>query len=188
MPPTLTNISQRYLLRHKIGDGGMGEVYAAFDRLTGALIALKRVLVAAHDLTFGTKPSEGDLRRVLAGEFRVLASLRHPHIISVLDYGFDADRVPYYTMTLVEDARTVVQAAPGLTLEGRVAAFAEMLQALAYLHRRGILHRDLKPGNVLVDKYGVVKLLDFGLATQDRALGSSGTLAYMPPELVQQQN
>ena len=167
----------------------MGEVYAAFDRLTGTTVALKRVLHAPQNLQFSTRfapQGQADLRRVLANEFRVLASLRHPHIISVLDYGFDDHHYSYYTMTLLDQPRTILQAADTFTLPESINTFAQMLQALAYLHRRGILHRDLKPGNVLIDEHNAVKLLDFGLATQENMLGVNGTLAYMPPEIIQQ--
>ncbi len=187
MPPTLIEVTQRYWLRDKLGEGGMGEVYAAFDRLTGTNVALKRVLVSPQNLLHSAPNAESvDLRRVLANEFRVLASLRHPHIISVLDYGFDAERFPYYTMTLLEKPRTIIESGQTFTLQESINTFAQMLQALAYLHRRGILHRDLKPGNVLIDLNDSVKLLDFGLATQENTRGSTGTLAYMPPEIIQQ--
>src|SRR3954447_6912586 len=159
-------ITRRYWLQDKLGEGGMGEVYAAFDRLTGTKVALKRVLHAPQDLLFSTRFAQEDpensiaaLQRVLANEFRVLASLRHPHIISVLDYGFDAHHYSYYTMTLIDAPLTITEAAQRFTIAECIQAFAQMLQALAYLHRRDILHRDLKPGNVLIDERNAVKLL-----------------------------
>ena len=107
-------VTRRYWLQHKLGEGGMGEVYAALDRLTGSPIALKRVLFTPQQLQFNTHftdTKEADLRRALADEFRVLSSLRHPHIISVLDYGFDGNQQPYFTMSLLENARTIREAA-----------------------------------------------------------------------------
>ncbi|MEO8395577.1 MAG: serine/threonine-protein kinase, partial [Chloroflexota bacterium] len=186
-------ITRRYWLQDKLGEGGMGEVYAAYDRLTGTKVALKRVLHAPQELVFSTRFAQEDtedtavdLQRVLANEFRVLASLRHPHIISVLDYGFDSDHYSYYTMSLINTPMTITDAARSFTVPESIQAFAQMLQALAYLHRRDILHRDLKPGNVLIDERNAVKLLDFGLASQDSVRSTTGTLAYMPPEMIQQ--
>lgn len=128
------------------------------------------------------------LRLTLAREFRLLSSLRHPNIISVLDYGFDDRLQPYFTMELLDQAESILHAAAPLPLEGKVDLLAQMLQALAYLHRRGVIHRDLKPGNVMV-ALGRVKVLDFGvsiLREQDTESGKLivGTLAYMAPELL----
>ncbi len=169
----------RYELYEKLGAGGMGAVYRAFDRLTGETLALKRVHLpdSAAAALFDTKP---DLRLILAREFGTLASLRHPNVISVSDYGFDDQRQPYFTLALVEQAQTSRD-----SVRGRVRLLVQMLQALAYLHRRGITHRDLKPSNVLVDQTGVVKVLDFGLAAVGVvAEGGAGTLAYLAPEIL----
>src|SRR5205823_6661840 len=105
----------------------------------------------------------------------------------VLDYGFDDERQPYFTMMLLENASNILDAGMGQPVEVRVHLLVQILQALAYLHRRGIIHRDLKPGNILVvgDQ---VKLLDFGLSSvQGQGYGiapgtTSGTIAYLAPE------
>jgi tetratricopeptide (TPR) repeat protein len=177
-------IGKRYQLHEKLGEGGMGAVYRATDRLTGQTVALKRVLLLDETTALVAHENTTDFRLTLAQEFKVLASIRHPHIISVLDYGFHG-KYPYVTMELVEQARSFVDAGQDATLERQVQLLIELLQALAYLHRRGILHHDLKPGNVLVTRGGQVKVLDFGLAAE---LGQkqeiSGTLAYMAPELL----
>jgi serine/threonine protein kinase/tetratricopeptide (TPR) repeat protein len=127
------------------------------------------------------------LRLLLTQEFQTLASVRHPNIIVVLDYGFDEDGHPYFTMELLEHARTIVRAAEGASVQQRVALLEQVLRALLYLHRRGLVHRDLKPANVLVVGEQV-KVLDFGLAVvleQARGFGQplAGTPAYMAPEL-----
>jgi len=99
-------VNGRYTLENELGGGGMGTVYRAYDRLTGKHVALKRVKLA-EDAAEGTTidySSMSDLFEALANEFQVLASLRHPHIIDVLDYGFDDTRQPYFTMSLVRDA------------------------------------------------------------------------------------
>jgi serine/threonine protein kinase/predicted ATPase len=134
-------------------------------------------------------PQTGDshqaMRLALAQEFRVLASLRHPCIISVLDYGFDEQQQPYFTMELLENPRDLRTAARGLPAQRQVSLLIKVLQALVYLHRREILHRDLKPQNVLV-RQGAVKVLDFGLAVNRGAVTElSGTISYMAPEMFQ---
>ncbi len=177
-------LGQRYHLRDVIGQGGMGIVYSALDRLTGQLVALKRVLVPTEQLLFNSRSGPIDLYLALAQEFQVLASLRHPHIISVLDYGFDADRQPYLIMDLLHGAQPIVQAGQGQPLIVQVKLLIQVLQALAYLHRRGIVHRDLKPENVLVVD-GQVKVLDFGLSLPvGQTSGVAGTLSYMAPEVL----
>src|SRR5690606_12374779 len=142
-----------------------------------------------ENLQFATKATSMDVEVALAREFRTLASLRHPHIISVLDYGFDETVQPYFTMELLENAQDIVEAGSVLSEDEQVELLVQVLQALAYLHRRGIVHRDLKPDNVLVSN-GQVKVLDFGLAVAQEYLKSAddvvaGTLAYMAPEVIQ---
>ncbi len=179
----------RYRLLELLGQGGMGKVYRAFDRLTGQCVALKQVLVDPQTLAFASRPRTNDtngLLLALAQEFRLLASLRHPHIISVLDYGFDAARQPYFTMELLEQPQTLLEAGHNQPLAVQLDLLIQTLQALAYLHRRGILHRDLKPENILVSQ-GRVRLLDFGLSVmrdQDKGGEVSGTLLYMDPEVL----
>ncbi len=182
-------IAGRYELQDPLGQGGMGIVHRAYDRLTRRSVALKQVTIPPKHLRFATVVGDShNFRLALAHEFRTLASLRHPNIISVLDYGFDGDRQPFFTMELLEDGQPLLRAAQGKPISERVELAAQILTALSYLHRRGILHRDLKPDNVLVVK-NEVRLLDFGLAMAEEARTAedeiSGTLAYLAPELLQ---
>src|ERR1700690_2016132 len=93
-------LGKRYLLQEPLGQGGMGIVYRATDRLTRQNVALKRVTTATDDLLFNTRGSSSDMRLSLAREFQMLATLHHPNIITVLDYGFDSERQPFFTMEL----------------------------------------------------------------------------------------
>lgn len=179
-------LNDRYILLEKLGSGGMGTVYRAADRLTSQIVALKQVSVEAGALSFGVETDQHDLRVSLAHEFQTLASLRHPNIISVLDYGFDEAGKPFFTMPLLVDAVDIRQAAEKVPLKSKLALIGQMLEALRYLHRQGIIHRDLKPGNVMVNTQGQVKLLDFGLAVEpEKVRGVAGTLAYLAPEILQ---
>lgn len=179
-------IGKRYQLVQEIGSGGMGTVYEVVDRLSGESIALKRVITLTRKSALGTITS-GDFRLSLAQEFKMLASLRHPNIISVLDYGFDLERQPYFTMELLRSASDVLAYGQTQPFREKIRIIINILQALAYLHRRGIIHRDLKPGNILVANTQV-KVLDFGLSVNKRDESQSdkpsGTLAYMSPEML----
>jgi serine/threonine protein kinase/tetratricopeptide (TPR) repeat protein len=172
------NIGKRYVVLGLLGSGGMGTVFRVRDRLSGQIVALKRVNSVSGSL-------EKKARVALAQEFRVMSSLRHPNIISVLDYGFNENSQPYITMTLLENAQPISQYAQTLALVDKINLLNQVLVALVYLHRRGILHRDLKPANVMVTN-GQVKVLDFGLAHQRETVNTAelgGTISYMSPEL-----
>lgn len=185
-PPAL---GQRYILHAPLGVGSMGIVYTATDRLTGATVALKRLSAAGERWRGDSTATDGTQPRVLlANEFQTLASLRHPNIISVLDYGFDAERNPFIIEELLPDPLSIRDAAVGKPLAAQVDLLLQVLRALAYMHRRGIIHRDLKPSNILVVG-AQVKVLDFGLAilrADAHKLDDSvsGTLAYIAPEIL----
>ncbi len=182
---------RRYILHNPLGKGGMGVVYRATDRLTGREVALKQVLTDIEVLGLNST-SMTDFRMALAREFKLSSSLRHPNIIQVLDYGFDSNQHPYFTMELLPTPQTILEAGLQQSLTGKVNLLVQTLYALAYLHRRGIVHRDLKPANILVADE-TVKVLDFGLSVvqgrqnqpqEDIVDTTAGTLAYMAPEIL----
>ncbi|MEM7800888.1 MAG: AAA family ATPase [Chloroflexota bacterium] len=178
----------RYILHDKIGKGGMGVVYRATDRLSGEMVALKQVTLFRdqQEQSENSSISFKDMRLALTHEFHTLATLRHPHIISVLDYGFDAETQPFFTMNYLPEAETILEAGRGKSIDEIVKLIRDLLQALAYVHRRGVLHRDIKPDNVLVSG-GDLRVLDFGLSIDDsrNGLSQAGTPLYMAPELIE---
>ena len=182
-------ITNRYQLLQKIGQGGMGVVYKAYDRLTGQTIALKQVLMAPSDFEFASRTNiHTDFSIMLAQEFRTLASIHHPNIINVLDYGFIEGNKPFFTMEYLDNAQNIIETGSNYTLNQKIGLIIQLLQALTYLHRRKIIHRDLKPDNVFVIN-GIVKTLDFGLAIIRRDSIPSqtdnlvGTIVYMALEI-----
>lgn len=185
-------VDNRYVLQETIGQGAMGLVYRAYDRLTGREVALKRLRVAIEHLQHGSRhttshhtETEKANLLALAREFRILSSLRHVNIIQVLNYGIEPDRKPYIVMDYLANAQNIKQASIKSTVKGKINLILQVLQALAYLHRHGIVHRDLKIDNVMVVN-GQVQVLDFGLSVdRQQAHGRSGTLTYMAPETIQ---
>jgi serine/threonine protein kinase len=175
-------LAERYELLEVIGRGGMADVHRAYDRLLSRPVAVKMLRENADD--------ETDRAR-FTSEARTLAGLSHSGLVMVLDAGILAER-PYLVMELVE-GRTLSQAcAEGpldLTLTGSVGV--QVAEALRYAHHQGVVHRDVKPGNVLLGDNDRVKLADFGIA---RLIGDTvrhtrtghaiGTAAYLSPEQV----
>lgn len=139
-----------------LGVGGMGEVFEA-RRADGsyegraAIKVLKRGMDSAAVLQRFTQ------------ERQALARLEHPNIARMLDAGLSADGLPYFVMEYV-DGQPIDVAVRALPLEYRIELFLQLADAVAYAHRNLLVHRDLKPGNVLVTQEGQVKLLDFGIA------------------------
>jgi serine/threonine-protein kinase len=175
----------RYDIVGEVGGGSVGVILEAIDRESGRRVALK-VPVDQHD------HAEIEL------EAEVTAKLDHPGIVPVYDRGYTDCGRPYYAMRFVRgrSLRDVLQSAPqdAWSRERLVAVVGEVAGALAYAHARGVVHRDLKPGNVLVGEGDDVYLADWGLARitpqsdvarpSPDTTGLIGTPGYLAPELL----
>ncbi len=139
-----------------LGSGGMGDVFEA-RRADGSYNGRAAVKLLKRGMD-----SVAVLRR-FASERQALARLNHPHIARLLDAGASEDGLPYFVMEFVAGL-PIDQAVRGLPLEARLNLFLQLADAVAHAHRNLLVHRDLKPGNVLVTSEGEVKLLDFGIA------------------------
>jgi tetratricopeptide (TPR) repeat protein/predicted Ser/Thr protein kinase len=175
-----------YRLLEEIGSGGMGVLYLARDEVLGRLVAVKL-------LTRMGASTEQRFRR----EAEIVASLDHPHIVDVFARGVE-DGVQYIAMRYIAGAdidrawRATSESADGSRtrrLDRLVAWIGDVARALHYAHEQGVLHRDVKPGNILVEDDHVY-VVDFGLATHAGGLELTrtgdrlGTLPYMPPEQI----
>ncbi|MEY2482983.1 MAG: eukaryotic-like serine/threonine-protein kinase [Verrucomicrobiota bacterium] len=167
---------------NEIARGGMGVVYQAREPHSGRIVALKCVL--AH---------QGDSDHALARfrrEAETAARLDHPHIVPIYQVGETADGFPYYTMKYATEG-SLLQARHPLLLHPResVQLMTKVARAVHYAHEQGVLHRDLKPGNILLDSRREPLVSDFGLARCEatssyltRSMASFGTPGYIAPE------
>lgn len=173
-----------YRIVEQVGRGGMGVVYRARDRLLERDVALKYL----------SAPSADCVDRLIR-EARVVSSLQHPGIVTI--YGFVADG-PCIAMEYVHGATLSSLLSVGAVSREQARQIGlELAEALHHAHRSGVVHADLKPANIMIDRQGRVKILDFGLArwrqvdalqtlsqSGDQLQKLAGTIPYMPPELL----
>ncbi|GAB4222741.1 MAG: hypothetical protein Kow0062_21340 [Acidobacteriota bacterium] len=177
---TVTRSLGRYTLESRLGAGGMAEVFRATDTVLGRTVAIKIVRAGAA--------SVDELRR-FRREARLLAGLDHPGIVPVWDFGED-DGASYFVMPYLGGGTLADRLAEGAVDPATAVAWiAQIADALDAAHAVGVLHRDVKPRNILLDERGAARLADFGLA---RALGATrltaaglmvGTPLYLAPEI-----
>ncbi|MEY2539684.1 MAG: eukaryotic-like serine/threonine-protein kinase [Verrucomicrobiota bacterium] len=170
-----------------IGRGGMGAVYKARQYILNRIVALKVMPPQAAD--------GGSIIHRFEREARSLARLSHPNVVAVYDFGL-ADNFPYFVMDFVDgpSLRQKLKSGPLIPSEA-VKLFLQLCDGLQHAHQSGVIHRDIKPGNLLVDKKGLLKIADFGLAKLNGDGASNewqtgdcrrmGTLGYMAPEQVE---
>ena len=176
----VNDVIDRYQILEKIGAGGMGTVYLAWDRDIEREVALKWLpAYFSQDEHFTER---------FKREARVVARLEHPHIVPIYDVGENEGR-PFIIMRLLKGGTLREQIGKqGFNLAALVKGLEEIGDALAAAHARHIIHRDIKPGNILFDENGAAFLSDFGIAkvldsaTQLTGSGFIGTPAYMSPE------
>src|SRR5262245_10691784 len=183
----------RYILGDTIGSGGMGEVIEAHDRQLGRDVAIKRMLAES--------PNDKAVQRFLR-EARIQARLDHPAVVPVHELGRDEEGRPYFAMKKLAGTTLRAILAVGDASRPRLLrAFADVCLAVERAHTRGVIHRDLKPDNIVLGDFGEVYVLDWGVAKilgdddddfADIASGSGedatrvgtrvGTVGYMAPE------
>jgi serine/threonine protein kinase len=191
IPPTLEEVARlfpQYEIFQIIGKGGMGAVYQARQLSLDRIVAIKLL------------PLEISVNRIFAERFRrearAMGKLSHPNIISVFEFGQTSEGHLFFVMEHVDGAmlHDFIHGSEEPLPPGEALGFIEQIcEALAYAHRKGIIHRDIKPTNVMVDRQGRVKVADFGLARIFDAASADqwgktmsgtimGTPDYMSPE------
>jgi membrane protein involved in colicin uptake len=177
----------RYELRRVLGKGAMGVVYEGFDPSLNRRVAVKTVLrsVVTDEETAASYSAR------FAREARAAGRLSHPHIVQVYDFGEEND-VAYLAMEFIQgrELRSCFEARQRFDATETVRIMGELLDALEFAHQAGVIHRDVKPANIMLDEQGRVKLADFGVARiqdgtdRSKSGGMVGTPAFMSPEQI----
>ena len=147
--------STKYTFVKDLGRGGMGAVCLAEDRELNRLVAVK--VLNTPDIT-------DDLRRRMIREAQIIAGLEHPGIVPVHDVGTLPDGRIFYAMKYVRGLRLDEYATQGASLRDRLRKFQAVCDAVAFAHAHGVIHRDLKPQNIMIGSFGEVLVLDWGVA------------------------
>src|SRR5271155_1162621 len=179
VPATEPQHIGRYRIEKVLGQGGFGLVYLAHDDQLQRLVAIK---VPHRKLVDHPEAAEAYLT-----EARTVANLDHPHIVPVYDF-CSTDEFPYYVVSKYIDGTDLATRLnqSRLSIHETVELVTTIAEALHFAHKQGLVHRDIKPGNLLLDNSGKPFLADFGLALRERDVGTgpryAGTPAYMSPE------
>jgi serine/threonine-protein kinase len=182
---TTETVLGRYRIVGELGRGAMGVVYRAIDPLLERLVAIKTINLAEA----GDNAAEFDAR--FQQEAKAAGRLAHPNVITVYDAGRAGD-VAFMAMELLEgrDLRGLMAGRPRLPVAEAIGIAAQVADGLAYAHERGVVHRDIKPGNIMILASGLAKIMDFGIArmraseVRTRTGVLLGSPKYMSPEQV----
>jgi serine/threonine protein kinase len=180
---TSVRIGERYLLEERIGVGAMGAVWRGTDELLNRTVAIKELIAAAEPHTAAGSDALAEAQQRLLREGRIGARLQHPHVISMFDVVVHDDR-PWLVMEYLPSRSLAAALAENGPMSPQVVADIgrQVADGLAAAHDAGVVHRDIKPGNVLLGDEGQVKITDFGVsrAVDDVQLTRTGLIAGTP--------
>ena len=173
----------KYEVLGVLGEGGMGIVYRAQDKRMGRQVAIKTVT--------GDFNSDPTMLERFYQEAEKTGRLQHPNIVTIYDLG-EQDGMPYIVMEMVDgqSLERLIRDVRTTPLLERLRIIEQVCSALGYAHRHNVIHRDVKPANIIVQRDGLAKLLDFGIAREEQRMGQGltrtgvviGTIPYMAPE------
>ena len=166
-----------YTIVKKLGEGGMGVVYAAIQKALDRKVAIKAIK-SGVEVSF-------DAKKKFYYEARITGDLDHPNIVPIHEIGTQDDGTLFYSMKMV-DGKPWQDAIGSRTRDENIEIFMKVCDAVAFAHSRNVIHRDLKPENVMIGAFGEVLVMDWGLAIQlpaKHSFSMSGTPAYMSPEM-----
>jgi serine/threonine protein kinase len=185
-----TDVAKRFDLRGRTGQGSMSKVFQAFDRTLGRTVCLKlldKAKTARFDLRFPglNKPSEGE----------ICTTLKHPNIVTFYEHGMSTKGEQFLVMEWIDGLglNFLIETKSAQLNGHRVNYLVQLCEAVEYLHKAHFLHRDICPRNAMVDKEGVLKLIDFGLTipyTPEfcKPGNRTGTADYLAPEIIKRQS
>ena len=175
----------KYEIVAPLGKGAMGVVYKAFDPMIKRFVALKTIHLGFIE------PPDDDIAQRFSREAQAAGNLNHQNIVGIYEFGEDAGRA-FIAMQYVEGQTLVdmLKQKHRFSLADIKLILSSVLSALDYSHRMGVIHRDIKPGNIMLDSTGTVKVMDFGIARiESSELTQTGTIigtpGYMSPEQLQ---
>lgn len=186
---SIINVDRRFELLGRTGQGSMSKVYRARDRQSGRQVCLK---ILDKDKTEKFEARFAGLKKPSEGEICML--MQHPNIVKTFEYGLTTNKEPYLVMEFVEGVglNFLVETKSDKLDGHRVDYLCQLATGIEALHKKGFLHRDICPRNVMVDNEGVVKIIDLGLAIPYRPEfckpgNRTGTTNYLAPELIKRQ-